>query len=714
MTRSFLIICSLFALCTNLIAQQNNFWYFGRKAALSFSAQAAIPIPRVLTNSGMDSDEGCGSISDNNGQLLFYTNGVVVFNKNHDTMSNGTGLAGNLSSCQSAIIVPKPGQDSLYYIFTTDAIENDFANGYRYSVVNMRRDNGRGEVIEKNTMLWPSCTERMAAARHANGYDVWLITNDNNSNVFRSWLITCNGIQASNVSSIQGAVLNNYRETNVGTIKISPDGTQLCQTHFPYFDETVQLPNFFQLFDFDNSTGIVSNPRAIATTDAQYTHCEYSPDSRMIYVTRWGTKKIDQFEAKLPTVADIVGSRVTINTTVNFFTLQLGPDEKIYVARPSFELAVINRPNVKGLGCNLQESQLNLGFGSVFLGLPSFINDIAVTNPNNGFTYTILDSCSGRVQFNGVSTMPGTLNWEWDFGDGNTSTIQNPIHTFNPSNQAYTVRVKTTSSLTCGNIVRSRLIMPSGIIGRAEFDYVKRCDSGYVRFVNLSAIETGPGVDITWDFGDGNTSSDLNPIHSYGAPGIYNVKLKYTNSIPCLSDSLVLQLNMETFTIVASGDRTILPGQTVQLYVTGPARIYSWTPSNSLNNPTLRNPVATPIETTNYIITARDRDNCMAMDSVLVTVLQPDDIYVPSAFTPGNDGRNDVLRPIYPAKYTLKNFSVFTRWGERIFHTSERGRGWNGKIGGIEQAAGVYVWMIRLIDDTGKTTERKGTSLLIR
>ena len=101
------------------------------------------PVP--LTNGAMTTTEGCAAISDaSTGQLLFYTDGITVYNRNHVTMTNGTGLMGNFSSTQSSIIVPHPGQSNLYYIFTVDDVGG--ANGMRYSVVDMNQSGGFGAV----------------------------------------------------------------------------------------------------------------------------------------------------------------------------------------------------------------------------------------------------------------------------------------------------------------------------------------------------------------------------------------------------------------------------------------------------------------------------------------------------------------------------------------------------------------------------------------
>ena len=230
-------------------SQQNNNWYFGSFAGLNFTSNPGQPTPSLLSNSAMIADEGSAAISDSNGNLQFYSNGVKVFNKQHQVMLNGDGLLGDISACQSSIIVPVPGNEKKFYLFTTDAVENDFENGYRYSIIDMDGDNGNGEVVEKNTLLWASCTERLTAVRHGNGIDIWLITNDNNSNIFRSWLISCNGLNPTPVTSAVGIVMNQHVVTNTGFMKVSPNGKYLCQTHFPLFDPDVVSNNFFQLFE---------------------------------------------------------------------------------------------------------------------------------------------------------------------------------------------------------------------------------------------------------------------------------------------------------------------------------------------------------------------------------------------------------------------------------------------------------------------------------
>lgn len=712
-------IASIFVLfflgtCITAHAQQNNNWYFGRRAGLSFNSIGTQPVPSVLSNSVMITNEAAASISDEDGQLLFYTNGVTVYNKQHQVMLNGDGLHGNISAAQ-VFIIPMPGNDSLFYIFTADAIENNFQLGYKYSVVNMNRDGGNGEVIIKNTALWVSSTERMGAARHANGTDVWLITNDNNSNIFRAWLIDCNGLQPSPVVSTVGNVLDQHIEINIGVIKLSPDGKMLCQTHFPNFDGLGQPPNYVQVFDFNNTTGIISNARTVGFSNSRYNHAEFSPDGKLLYITDFDNKRIDQLQITLPTVSAIQASRVSFSTTIGFYDIQLAPDGKIYASQLSNSLGVINQPNIAGTGCNFVQEQVNLEPGAPYIGLPSHINDVVANDPNNGFAYTILDSCSGRVQFNAYTSLPGTVLWDWDFGDGNTSSLQNPIHVFTPSGSIYTVKLQISSSLGCGKIYRSARLKPSGIITtQPDFDYVVRCDSGYVRFINTTPGLQDVAALMLWDFGDGNTSVATNPIHVYAAPGAYNVQLKLITGLTCLDNIRTLPVIVKDFQVTASPDRTIVVGQSVFLSTNEPGTAFQWSPSTWLSDSSVRSPVATPLDDISYTVTGYNGDGCKGQDSVRIHVLQYDDVYVPTGFTPNGDGRNDIIKPFFNGFYSLNEFSIFSRWGERMYTTTKRGAGWDGKLNSTTQPAGVYVWILKIKDKSGNVEERKGTFVLIR
>jgi hypothetical protein len=165
---SFFLLIGLTGCFFSVYAQEGNIWYFGINAGLDFN----VTPPKAITDGAISTYEGCATICNKKGQLLFYTDGIKVYDRTHHTMPNGTGLLGNSSSTQSAIIVPNPGDSNLYYIFTADCAENAFADGYTFSVVDMRLNNHLGNVTaQKNISLYKPCTERLTAVKAANGID---------------------------------------------------------------------------------------------------------------------------------------------------------------------------------------------------------------------------------------------------------------------------------------------------------------------------------------------------------------------------------------------------------------------------------------------------------------------------------------------------------------------------------------------------------------
>jgi len=470
------------------------------------------------------------------------------------------------------------------------------------------------------------------------------------------------------------------------------------------------------LFDFDNATGILSDAKAISNADAAYFSCEFSPDSKLLYVTRVAEKFIDQFEPKLGTVATINASRVSVPADYGFYGIQSGPDKKIYLNRLRTALSVISQPNVKGVGCTYEQDKINLGFHNGNLGLPSAIND-GPFDPYNDFTWQILDSCSGSVQFFGQTNMGGTINWSWDFGDGGVSQLQNPQHTFALTDQLYYVKLVIKSPTACGFIEKVKTIAPAGMVLKPAFDLVPRCDSGYIRFVNTSiAYPSGTPVQYTWDFGDGTTSTDLNPIHSYASGGPFTITLSIqsTTGPSCLDDFVSRSINIDQLNIQVPPNQTIDAGQSVQLSVTGGGTVFNWTPPQWLSDPHIQNPIAKPLNDIEYTVTVTNDLGCQAVDSVFIHVKAVEGIYVPSAFTPDNDGLNDVIIPILGVRYNLAAFTIYNRWGQKIFSTTESGKGWDGTMNGHAQDAGTYVWIIVVTDSQKNKTEKKGTVTLIR
>ena len=133
-----------------------------------------------------------------------------------------------------------------------------------------------------------------------------------------------------------------------------------------------------------------------------------------------------------------------------------------------------------------------------------------------------------------------------------------------------------------------------------------------------------------------------------------------------------------------------------------------------MSDPTVLNPTAVLPDDQTYYLTVTTPEGCEAKDTINITVFKGSNIYVPSGFTPNLDGRNELLAPYYAGIKSLDFFRVYNRWGEMVFATSDMSKGWDGKLRGVDQPSGTYVWMLRAMDYAGKIYQLKGTSTIIR
>ncbi len=161
-------------------------------------------------------------------------------------------------------------------------------------------------------------------------------------------------------------------------------------------------------------------------------------------------------------------------------------------------------------------------------------------------------------------------------------------------------------------------------------------------------------------------------------------------------------------------DTSVVIGQPLQLNATGGTR-YQWTPNQWLSDAGVASPISLPQNNIQYIVRVRNDIGCEAFDSINVKLFKvKPDLYVPTAFTPGKDGLNDIFRPIALGIKSLESFSVYNRWGEKVYTTSTIGKGWNGKVAGKEQGAGTFVWYAEATDYLNNKIRKKGTVILIK
>lgn len=505
MKKYLLYLILLFSCCVGYSQGEANIWYFGRYAGLDFNNGA----PVFLSDGQLDTVEGCATIGDSNGQLLFYTNGERVWDRNHQIMPNGIGLLGNFSTTQSAVIVPNPADPSKYYIFTcTDKDHND---GVRYSEVDMNLNGGMGDVTTtKNILLLDPTCEKLTAVKNQAGDGYWVMAHEFGNSNFHAYSVTSSGVNTNSVVSSLGYFNPGTFVGKSGSLKFSPDGTKLVNA-------TVSLgapPSLstVEIFDFNGATGQLSNLRTVSGRIANY-GVEFSPSGNLLYVTTgdfWST----QLAVYDLTATNIPPTEVILNNFPpggfpSYGTLQLGPDNKIYVAVDygfpitNHTIGVINNPEVYGLGCNYQVEGVNLGsVASCYLGLPQFVQSYFIAS------FNAENLCLGSITEFTLNTSSTPLSVLWNFGDGFSSTDLNPSHEYLYAGN-YNVEVTITS--TTGSVTKSKQITIFGNpIIAANISNQSICGVANMNFdlSQFNATVLGSQLDVIYDVGYFSTLND--------------------------------------------------------------------------------------------------------------------------------------------------------------------------------------------------------------
>jgi hypothetical protein len=379
MKNKLLLLFFLVSGTSGVFAQkQGNVWMFGQGGALNFNTTPPTAVwgSQVFSDPSQSGDylysEGAASISDSSGNLLFYSNGEKTWNALNNMMPHGDSLKGFYSSTTAAFIIPVPKSDSLYYLFTTDGIERYLQNGLRYSLINMCLDNGKGDVVvnQKNTLLLDTVGEKLCAVVQPNSPNIWLIAHKHFTNSFYAYLITPTGINSPVISSIGSVHTGNMSYYNgcgtaIGQMKASSDGSRIGLA----FSNV--SPEVAEVFDFNTLTGMINNPISLTSNVGNY-GVEFSPDNTKFYLT--SVNGIYQFNLSAGPSSAINASKIQI-TSANCIPgpIQLGPDGKIYAARCSNYLGVINDPNNSGTSCNYVDHGITISPCNNNTSLPVFI-----------------------------------------------------------------------------------------------------------------------------------------------------------------------------------------------------------------------------------------------------------------------------------------------------------------------------------------------------
>ena len=277
MKQGFILLMFSLILGFSGTAQNHNVWFFGDGNFLDFNN-----VPPTISGNGVQIAtptstyclEGSSVICDAAGQLLFYTDGRTVWDRNYNQMPNGTGLNGHLSGAQ-VLAIPQPGTTDKYLVFHTDYAGN--ANGLSYSEVDMSLNGGFGDVTFKNTQLHTPSSEHLKAITHCNGTDIWVLSHSATGNTFYAYLVTNAGVAAPVISNVGNGLGTIFEGMNY--LACSKDGSRVAIPSTASFD----------ILDFDNQNGTLCNPVnvPVAGFGIEPYGLEFSPDGTKIYASQF-------------------------------------------------------------------------------------------------------------------------------------------------------------------------------------------------------------------------------------------------------------------------------------------------------------------------------------------------------------------------------------------------------------------------------------------
>lgn len=590
----FLFVCFFFFLAHGSFAQkQGNVWTFGASAGVDFNP----PVPVGFLGSAMQTNEACASISDASGRLLFYTNGVQVWDSTHSLMPNGSGLLGTETTTQ-CLIAPVPLQDSLYYIFYSSSVKGSGLGAFQYAIVNMNLNGGAGDVAVKNQVLFSPVAEKVCATRHANGVDLWIICHEWNFNTFRAYLLTCEGL--SNQVVLSSAGTPHAGSANMkGYMKVSHNGNRLAALIPAY--------GLAEVFEFNPATGeVLPNPIAIENLNFPY-GIEFSPNDSVLYVSQRffqsGTiGEVWQFDLSSNDSTAISNSRYLVQSSLNFnviYAIQLGPDGKIYACQAaSLNLAEIASPNSLGAACGFSSSGVFLQGRLANSGLPpgvGFLRPTQTSFSSNGICTVNPVSFVDESDYTPDSTM-------WFFGDPgsgqqDTSTLANPSHVYaNPG--TYTVTMINFHSCAIDTAVLQITIEELAVdLGQ---------DTVLCAGSTISLDAGNPGATYNWSTGQTGQAIGVDSAGTYGV---------VVSNNGCIgSDSIVITL-APNLLVEIGPDTSICPGDSFLLDAGNPGASYQWFSGDTTQVVSVSQPGTYGVNV--------DQNGCLGSDSMVLSNVVP-------------------------------------------------------------------------------------------
>lgn len=699
--------------------KQAYYWYMGKARGLNFN----VAPPQVLSDGQSYAIKGGGTISTPSGDLLFYTDGQKVWNRNHALMPNGTGLSSGAMATQCGLTIPVPGNPNLYYVFSV--MKSNSNGGIFYSEVDMTLDGGLGNVnSHKKVRMHPAgVAEKLVAVYHTDKKQVWVVGHRANhldlahSNEFVAYLISENGIIST--TPIVSAVGEAFHQFKDGQMKFSPDGTKIAIVH----SQGNVGPNILEVFNFDATTGVISAP--FLTIDDRYSAfgslwgIEFSPNNKFLYVAEsQGPSRIYQYDISSRNSTAIRNSEIIIYDIPGFddtfFGMQAGPDGKVYVASSNRDYhSVINFPNNAGLSCGFQYLVAGTVVATSDDSFPGFVQSYF----ESGILYD--KTCHGDVTNFSLIRIPGITSVSWNFGDtasaNNTSTALEPSHLFTAPG-TYTVTATITSNgatqLASTQVVINALPnaqKPANIFG------CDNANSGSYDFDLLAqdaAILNGQvATDFTVTYhlnnadaqsGNNAITGDLTRYNSDGETIFARVENKITGCFKTTDFELIVIPSINPSGLQVIGCSPLdLTSVLANLGVPANEITVTYYTSNGdaeIGNNPISNPEKYAFSGTSGTIHIRIIQNTSACVNVIEVGILQGDCSLPQGFSPNGDTVNESFDLSFLASQNgISSLEVFNRNGRQVYKQNNYTNQWIGEDNnGNRLPTGTYFYVAKL------------------
>jgi gliding motility-associated-like protein len=555
-------ITTLYLISSHLFAytQISKNWYFNLKAGIKFDSYP----PSILLDGKIgNTNYASATINDNNGHLLFYSDGDSVWNRNHQVMPNGfnnfyQGNGGGFG----AFISQFPNDSSKYYLFTCAGVsQGNIDSGYRYMVIDMSLNGGLGAVVGPSKKLYSPGGERFTAVNSSNGSDYWVVTKEAIGNGFRTYKVSCTGINETNpiFQNIGTPLLyEEVYQVGLGFMKPNPQGNKIVYNH--------TFREFIEIYQFDNNTGLLSNPIKIKPPIGKPYGMSFSPDGKLLYFNASGFNSPDS--AILPKLyqckVDVYDS-ATINNSIILITaysggggqIQEGPDGRLYATiSDGLSLSTIEKPNIYGIGCSFKFQNVFLGGRNHALQLPYFLSS-QLGNANTQIYYSVRNDCR-TVEFTGKTYIKGNnLSFKWKFTPTDSltqivpsmgdTTFATTSFTFPLGIDSFNVSLTVTSDTVCGIGRAGKLVVVKPPPPVANFGFTNGCNNLTLPFTDSSLLNFNPSISYQYAYKPvaappssyTNFSTTASPTFTFPSYDTFTVRLIVTSSLSCVPNDTI-------------------------------------------------------------------------------------------------------------------------------------------------------------------------------